>query len=434
MRTQKRQLTPDASRALTVVIPGDLDTRTGGYGYDRRIIAGLRDRGWSVDVRRLDDSFPTPTQAAREHAAHVLAAIPDGSTVLVDGLAHGALPAEVEREAKRLTIVALVHHPLAAETGLDPARAAALEVSERRALAASRSVVVTSRATAARLADDGVGADRITVVEPGTDPAPLARGSALNSRRSTLSVEPSALSPQPSDEPSAPSPEPFDVAMLCVATLTPRKGYELLLSALAAIPQRNWRLTCAGSLERDAPTVARVRAQLRANGLEDRVSLAGDMDAATLATHYDRADLFVLPTLYEGYGMAVAEALARGLPVVSTATGAIADLVLGAARTGSAPRIGRVRLPTSAPTVVDGATARPGRSADRGGRQPDQPAGIIVPPGDVHALTEALSRVLGDSHLRAQLAAGARRVRDRLPTWDAAAAAMARALEREART
>ena len=377
-----------ASSVLYVVIPGDLETRTGGYGYDRRIIAGLRDRGWFVDVQRLDDSFPTPTSAAREHAAQVFAAIPDGSTVLVDGLALGALPADVEREATRLTIVALVHHPLAAETGLDPALAAALDVSERRALAASSSVVVTSRATAARLADYGVGTNRITVVEPGTDPAPLARGSAHNAQRSALGDKPSALSPEPFDKPSAISRQPCEVALLCVATLTPRKGYELLLSALAAIPQRNWRLTCAGSLERDAATVARVRAQLRADGLDDRVSLAGDMDAATLATHYDRADLFVLPTLYEGYGMAVAEALARGLPVVSTATGAIADLVGG--------------------------------------------AGLVVPPGDLPAFTDALSRVLGDSHLRAQLAADARRVRDRLPTWAAAAAAMAQALEREA--
>jgi hypothetical protein len=182
------------------VIPGDLDTRTGGYG-DRRIIAGLRDRGWPVDVRRLDDSFPTPTPAAREQAGQVLAAIPDGSIVLVDGLALGALPAEVEREARRLKIVALVHHPLAAEIGIDPALAAAFEISERRALAASRSVVVTSRATAARLADYGIGADRITVVEPGTDPAPLARGSTLNAQLSTPSREPLALSPEPSDEP-----------------------------------------------------------------------------------------------------------------------------------------------------------------------------------------------------------------------------------------
>jgi glycosyltransferase involved in cell wall biosynthesis len=356
-----------AGSALYVVIPGDLDTRTGGYGYDRRIIAGLRGREWSVSVLRLDDSFPFPSPAARAQAVDVLARVPSGSTVLVDGLALGALPAEVEREAVRLRIVALVHHPLAAETGLDPALAAALETSERRALAFARSVVVTSRATAVRLADYGVSADRITVVEPGTDPAPLARGSAIDH-------EPSAISHQPSE-----------VALLCVATLTPRKGYELLLTALAAIPQRNWRLTCAGSLDRDPATVDRVRALLRDNGLQDRVELAGDMDASELAVQYDRADLFVLPTLYEGYGMAVAEALARGLPVISTATGAIENLV--------------------------------------------RDAGIVVPPGDLPALTDALSRVVGDANLRSRLAANARQVRERLPTWDAGAAAMAVALE-----
>lgn len=389
-------MTPRRSTRLYVVIPGDLETRTGGYGYDRRIIAGLRERGWSVSVLRLDDSFPFPSAAARAHAAAVLAQIPTGSTVLVDGLALGALPVEVGREAVRLRIVALVHHPLAAETGLDPALASELETSERRALALVRSVVVTSRATAVRLADYGVGADRITVVEPGTDPAPLARGS----QSAGLSAESPAPRPQ--------SPVPSEVALLCVATVTPRKGYELLLTALAAIPQRNWRLTCAGSLDRDPATVARVRAQLRDTGLEDRVSLAGDMDATALGAQYDRADLFVLPTLYEGYGMAVAEALARGLPVISTATGAIEDLVLGN---------GSVQPPSP----------EPGRT------QPDDAAGIVVPPGDLPALTDALFRVVGDANLRSRLAANARHARQRLPTWEAAAAAMAEALEASSR-
>ena len=351
---------------MYVVVPGDIDTRTGGYGYDRRIIAGLRALGWTVHVVGLDEGFPAPTAAARAGAARALAAIPDRSLVLVDGLALGALPDEIEREARRVTIVALVHHPLAAETGIDPVLASLLAVNERRALAASRSVVVTSRATAAALAEYGVRPDRVTVVEPGTDPAPLSHGSIAH-------------------EPSAVSHQPRQVSLLCVATVTPRKGHELLLGALAAIPHRHWRLTCAGSLGRDAATVARVRALLRESGFEDRVTLAGDLDAAALAVEYDRADLFVLPTLYEGYGMAVAEALARGLPVVSTATGAIAEL-----------------------------------AAD---------AGILVAPGDLPAFTEALSRAIGDPDLRARLAAGARRVRDRLPNWDAAAAAMAGALE-----
>jgi glycosyltransferase involved in cell wall biosynthesis len=111
-----------------------------------------------------------------------------------------------------------------------------------------------------------------------------------------------------------------------VATLTPRKGYDLLLTALADVPHRNWRLTCAGSLDRDLPTVARVRAQLRDSGLEDRVWLAGDLDAPAVAAQYDRADLFVLPTLHEGYGMAVAEA-SRAIAGRQHGDGAIRDLV-----------------------------------------------------------------------------------------------------------
>ena len=371
---------------MSVVVPGDLDTRTGGYGYDRRIIGGLRGRGWAVEIVRLDDRFPVPSPAARAHAADALAAIADGSLVLADGLALGVLPDEAERARDRLTIIALVHHPLADETGIDPALAAAFEISERRALAAAHAVVVTSRATAARVADFGVAADRIFVVEPGTDPAPIARGSAVSS---------------PDAHGGSEKPRPtYDVALLCVATLTPRKGYETLIDSLAAIPHRRWRLTCAGSLDRDPSTAARVRARLRDRGLEDRVRLAGDLEAEALAAEYDRADLFVLPTLYEGYGMAVAEALARGLPVVSTATGSIEDLVLGT---------GDVRL------------------------KPASAAGIVVPPGDLPAFTGALSRAIGDPVLRASLAVNARGVRDRLTTWEAAAAAMEEALERAAR-
>jgi glycosyltransferase involved in cell wall biosynthesis len=172
-----------------------------------------------------------------------------------------------------------------------------------------------------------------------------------------------------------------------VATLNPGKGHDILFRALAAVPHGDWHLTCAGSLDRDPPTVQRLRETLRSDGLEARVSLVGDLDAATLAARYDNADLFVLATLHETYGMAVAEALARGLPVVSTATGAIPEL------------------------VGDG-------------------AGLLVPVGDTAAFASALSQVLGDPHLRARLAEGARRVRDRLPTWEDAVGKMAAALER----
>jgi hypothetical protein len=121
--------------ALVFLVPGPIETRTGGYGYDRRIADGLRGAGWDVRIAELDTSFPQPTPAALEHAARTLAAIPDGSRVVIDGLALGAMPMEAEREQVRLRLMALVHHPLARETGLAAGRAAALEQSERRALA-----------------------------------------------------------------------------------------------------------------------------------------------------------------------------------------------------------------------------------------------------------------------------------------------------------
>jgi glycosyltransferase involved in cell wall biosynthesis len=348
--------------AVTVIVPGDVETRTGGYGYDRRMIGGLRAIGWDVRPVRLDDTFPWPTAAARAEAAAVLAAIADGEVTVIDGLALGALPEEAIAHASRLPIVALVHHPLALETGLSPEQAARLEASERRALTAARDVVVTSSATAATLRRFDVEPARITTIEPGTDPAPLARIHREHAAGAVLNL-------------------------LCVATLTPRKGYEVLLDALASVAFDNWRLRCAGSADRDEATTARIRARVAHPRLANRVELIGDLGPEALGAEYDRADLFVLATLYEGYGMAVAEALARGLPVVSTATGAVADLV--------------------------GANA-----------------GLVVPAGDGAAFAEALTRVLGDPDLRARLAAGARSVRDRLPTWNHAAARMAAVLTR----
>lgn len=347
---------------LVVIVPGDLDTRTGGYGYDRRIIDGLRRRGWSIVVGQLADTFPFPASDARKHAAQILASLPDDSLVMVDGLALGALPDEAEQEARRLRLVGLVHHPLAAETGLEPPVAAALDASERRALSAVRHVVVTSRGTAAALARYAVGPERITVVEPGTDRAAIARAYRSSAARDG------------------------QIGLLCVASLTPRKDHETLFEALEKLADRHWRLRCAGA-DRDAPTLQRLRARLAESGLAHRVTLLGDLNETAVAEEYDRADIFVLATRYEGYGMAVAEALARGLPVVSTPTGAIADLV-------------------------------------------NHRAGILVPSGDTRALAAALACLIDDEALRLRLAAGAREVRATLPTWDEAADRMSAVLSR----
>jgi glycosyltransferase involved in cell wall biosynthesis len=342
--------------SLDFLIPGDLQAPTGGYVYDRRMIAGLRDLGWQVTVHSLDASFPQPTAAALDHAREVLARLPDQALVLVDGLALGAMPQLVHPHANRLRLLALIHHPLAAESGLAPDQALDLARSERLALQAMHRVLVTSHATQRVLLAYGVDPARVSVVEPGTDPAPLTprrRGDTL--------------------------------AMLCVATLTARKGHDLLFEALAPLSP-HWQLTCVGSLNRSAATVAALRDQLRRLGLERQVVLAGEVDEGALAQCYGQADLFVLPTRFEGYGMAVAEALAHGLPVISTPVGAIPELV--------------------------------------GSR-----AGLLVATGDVGMLRAALARVLSEPALLNTLALGAAAVRGTLPGWPQCCARMSQVLQ-----
>lgn len=341
---------------LVFVVPGLIATRTGGYEYDRRMVGGLRDRGWIVDVRELDDSFPEPTPSALEDAERALAVVADGTIVAIDGLACSAMPAVVERHRSRLSIVPIVHALIASDAGIDPETAARRAQSERRALDGATLIVAAGSALIDPLIRYGIERSRIAVVTPGVDRAPLAGGSG----------------------------DSDTIHFATVATLNRGKGHDVLFRALSRLADRRWHLTCAGSAERDPATAARLRSMLADLRIDDRVSLTGALDDARIAALYDSADVFVLATLAETYCLAVAEALARGLPVVSTVTGAIPDLV--------------------------------GRGEDA--------AGLLAPPGDVDALAAALERVIDDTCLRARLAENARRVRARLPTWDAAVRAM----------
>lgn len=343
-------------RDLAFLIPGDLDTRTGGYGYNRRLIHELREMGWVVDVRRLGDSFPHPNSADRQHAVDQLTALPDGALVLIDGLAYGALPQEVEQEHRRVQFMPLVHLMLAHETGLTAEAAAMLEESERRALAYARMVIATGRTTVRALTACGVPDARILLIEPGTDPAPLATGSGSSCCR-----------------------------VLCVASVTPRKGYETLVRALADVRDLDWVLTCVGSLDRAPDTARRVRQVVAEAGLASRITFRGELGEEEVAACYHAADLFVLPTFHESYGMVFAEAIARGLPVISTPTGAVRDLV-------------------------------------------GDDAGILIPAADVGQLAEALRRFMSDPALRARLVEGARARRHLLPSWRDVAQTFARAM------
>jgi glycosyltransferase involved in cell wall biosynthesis len=346
---------------LTLIVAGDPGQRTGGYVFDSRIVEALRGRGRRIDVLGLEGRFPLADERARRAMARALATLPDGARVVIDGLAMGGLPETIAPHADRLRIVALVHHPLAEETGLEPAAREGLRDSETRALALARRVIVTSRHTARGLDRYGVPAGRRRVVEPGVDPAPLA-ASALDLERQ--------------------GPH----RLLCVASLIPRKGHHVLLEALAGLADRDWACTAIGSHARDPEHAAALVAETHRLGLGERLCWPGEADAGGLVEAYHRADLFVLPSHFEGYGMVVTEALSRGLPVVTTTGGALVD------------------------------TLPPG-------------AGIAVPPGDAGALGEALAAWCDDAGLRRRLRRGARQARAALSDWDVAAERFAAALD-----
>lgn len=375
-------------RRVVFAVPGDPDTATGGYGYDRRVAAELRATGWDVTPLRLADGFPFPADAALDDAYRALAAQPAGVPLLVDGLALGAMPRVGDAIGPARPLVALVHHPLALESGLDAARAAALHASERAALAAASAVVTTSRATAERLvADYGVPAARITVAPPGTDAVDVrgaagARGSdhgGHDDGDGEVVREPERIGPK--DGATRP------LRLLSVGTLVPRKGHDRLLDALGALRDLAWRLTVVGDDTRDPATAAALRERVRTLGLADRVTFTGAVDAATLAGHYARADLFVLASRHEGFGMAYAEALAHGLPTVGTTAGAIAE-------------------------------AAPPHAAR------------LVPPDDPDALRTALDALMRDAGERRRLAQAARRAAAGFVRWPQTAARVAEALAR----
>ncbi|SMF11938.1 Glycosyltransferase involved in cell wall bisynthesis [Tistlia consotensis] len=334
---------------LAFAVPGRLGTLTGGFLYDRWIVEGLRRRGRAVELVELPDGFPFPSEPRRAEAEARLATLPDGRPLVVDGLAAGVLPEAMAALGGRLPLTLLVHHPLAAESGLAPEQVRALRDSERSALTAAQRVVTTSGATAETLGRDyAVPAERLRVVPPGTTPAPLALGG-------------DGRCPH----------------LLCVGSLIPRKGQDLLIEALAPLAGLPWRLTLAGAA-RDPGFAAGVEARATALGLAGRVAFPGELEPGALAGLYASADLYLQPSRLEGYGMAIAEALARGLPVLCSARAAIVG-----------------ELP------------------------PDSVA--TVPAGEREPLTARLADLLESRSQRRSLAAAARRARDLLPDWPAAA-------------
>lgn len=323
-----------------VVLPNDIDdsaTPSGGNTYDRRVCRGLAAAGWSVREHAVPGAWPRPGGTERGHLARVLSAVPDAAVVLLDGLVASAAPDVLVPQASRLRLVVLVHMPLE-------------DHAEAKALAAAAAVVTTSEWTRRQLLDRyRLPAHRVHAAPPGVDPAPLAPASDGGTE------------------------------LLCVAAVTPHKGHDLLIQALATVADRPWTCVCVGALTLDPGFVDRVRRRIRDHGLAGRVRLVGPYTGDDLAAAYAAADLLVLASRGETYGMVVTEALARGIPVLATAADGLPE-ALGRAPDGSRP-------------------------------------GMLVEPDDPAALADALRRWLSDTDLRCRLRTSAAGRRSTLAGW-----------------
>lgn len=351
-------------------VPGDLNTVTGGYVYERSLLEALRGLGIDVAHVPLGASFPEPSPVHVAEATAALAAVDDVPLIL-DGFLVGAMPTTA-LAAVSAPMVGIVHHPLAHEEGLDAQRRRHLFRTERDNLRLLRAVLVPSPHTARMLVSEyAVPAERITVVRPGTvRPGTVRPEAPLRHPARATAVEP---------DPAAPP------LVLAVGIQHPRKGHDVLLRALAQLTDVPWHAVIAGT-PHDVDHVARLHELTGQLGLTHRVRLAGAVSSAERDELYRQADVFALATRYEGYGLVFDEALVHGLPIVSCRTGAVPDTV-----------------------------------------PPD--AGVLAPPDDPDAFAAALRALLVDPALRARLAASAARAGARLPTWRDAACVTARVLD-----
>lgn len=340
-----------------IAVPGDLQTRTGGYAYARALLQRLPGAGVHPHHVQLPSAYPFPDANDIAETTRLFQLVPDNAPLLIDGLAYGAFP-DCLAAALPQPIVALIHHPLAFESGLDADIARRLAASERAALRHADGVVTTSSTTAETLVTHyEVSRSKLTVAEPGAPPARRAPGSGSEA-----------------------------VHLLAVGSISPRKGLNVLVDALAPLAGLDWRLTIVGSTGRDPAATAALQTQIADAGLDNRIELTGEFGDEAIELAFARADVFVHPALYEGYGMVLTEALSRGLPIVASTGGA------------------------AAVTVPDNAALK-------------------VSPGDTEELREALEQVISYPGERKRLSEASWEAAQSLPTWDDTAVAVAGVLK-----
>lgn len=357
------------SGTVHVVVPAgwtDPERPSGGNTYDRQVCAGLQRLGWVVHTCEVVGAWPGPDPRSRAALAAALAGLPGGALVLLDGLVASAHPEVLVPEARRLRLVVLVHLPLGCvpgsiDEGATAEGALGSRARERAVLRSAVGVVVTSRWTRDWLLTAyGLDPDRVRAVPPGVRRARSVPGRSRGDR------------------------------LVCVGAVSPVKGQDVLVSALAEVADLEWSCRCVGSVAVDPAFAEGLRSRSRRVGIGGRLDLAGPHSPEELDEVYAHADLVIVPSRVETYGMVVTEALARGIPVIGSDVGG---------------------LPEALGTTASG--ARPGR---------------LVPVGDAAALGAAVRRWLTDPVWRNDLRQAARERSGTLGDWAEATSRLARVL------
>ena len=359
---------PRSDSGLLGFVTWDRDDPTGGNVYNRAVIAELRTLG--VDVRLQELDGPWPDGDASTHLA-LARALRSTAACLVDGIVACGSPdviAAAVESGHSVTIV--VHLPLGDEFGIGPARRQRYALLESRAVHAASGVLCSSRWAAAELVSR-YGRDDVGVAVPGVTPAVASRGS------------------QDSGLPR----------LVGLASLTPTKDQLTLIRALAQLADLPWTADLIGSDRADPDYAALVRTEIVAAGLSERIMVHGVLVGEALDQKWAAADLLVLTSRVETYGLVVTEALARGIPaVVSAGTGAVEALQEGA-------------TPDSAETP-----------------------GTAVPAADPEGLAAVLRSWLTEPMLRRSWRQAALDRRDTLPGWQQTAEAVVAYLNRPPRS
>ncbi len=343
---------------ILFIIPGDINLPTGGYRYDRTILECWQKLGINYELISLDGNFPFPTTSEKKEALDRIDDFPRADIAIIDGLAGGVLPEFLQALAAKMKVVALIHHPLCLENGLSDVQAKMLEQSEAEGLEFVTGIITSSTTTAKTVKELFNVSVPLQPIEPGVE-----RGEVR--------------SEQPNGNP---------VNLLCVGSIIERKGHRILFEALSGLTELDWYLDCIGKTDFDPVLYDSLESYLAENDLSSRIKFHGAVDFSELQEAYTNADLFVLPSLYEGYGMVYAEAIVRGIPVIATTAGAIPQTV------------------------------------------PDR-CGLLVEPNDVSSLREALRNALSSEDLRARMRLACIEAEPGFPTWESSAKEMADFLE-----